>query len=88
MDKITKYLDECKYVVGLFLDFSKAFDTVDHSILLDKLFYYGIRSNVLSCIKSYLSDRSQYVYYNNVMSSTKHYVLGYHKDTFLEPSYF
>ena len=42
VDRITEALDIGDYVVGVFLDFSKAFDTVDHAILLDKLFIYGV----------------------------------------------
>ena len=70
MDEITKALNNNDCVIGVFLDFSKAFDTVDHDILLDKLCHYGIRGNALS-FKSYWTDRKQFVTYNGVASSTK-----------------
>jgi len=55
------------YSVGIFLDLSKTFDTIDRSIfLLDKHFTYGIRGIAYKWIKIYQSDRSQYVYVNNV----------------------
>ena len=47
MDKITKSLENGDYVIGVFLDFSKAFDIVDHKIVLYKLCYYGIRGSAL-----------------------------------------
>jgi len=53
-DKITAAVDERKYTVGLFLNLSKAFDTVHHSILLGKLEHYGIRGLALEWVKSYL----------------------------------
>ena len=43
VDKITKTLDNGDYVIGIFIDFSKVFDTVNHEILLDKLSHYGAR---------------------------------------------
>ena len=46
-DKISKAIDEGKYTIGIFLDLSKAFDTVNHEILLKKLEHYGIRGNCL-----------------------------------------
>ena len=46
IDKLIKCMENGEYVIGVFLDFSKAFDTVDHSILLRKLFHYGIRDTL------------------------------------------
>ena len=68
MVKLTKCLDNDEYVIGVFLDFSKAFDTVDHTILLQKLSVYVIRGNALSWFESYLKDRRQFVTYNGVLS--------------------
>jgi len=49
------------YPVGIFLDLSKAYDVLDHSLLLDKLNTYGIRGIANTWMESYLSDRKQYV---------------------------
>lgn len=68
VDKISDALDKGKHVLGLFLDFTKAFDTVNHRILLDKLNHYGIRGVALDWFKSYLDERQQYVIYNNESS--------------------
>ena len=54
-------LDNEKYACGIFIDLQKAFDTVNHSILINTLNYYGIRGVVNNWFKSYLSNRSQYV---------------------------
>ena len=71
IDKISAALDNGEIVVGLFLDFSKAFDTVDHKILLNKLFHYGIQDIPLKWFKSYLSQRYQNVTYNNHKPTNK-----------------
>ena len=60
-DKITLHLDQGKLPVAIFLDLSKAFDTIDHSILINKLEYYGVCWMSLYWFKSYLSNRKQYV---------------------------
>ena len=71
MDKITAAMDRGYLVVGIFLDFSKAFDTINHEILLDKLYHYGIRVTALDWFKSYLCDHRQFIKYNSVSSNTK-----------------
>jgi retron-type reverse transcriptase len=49
-DKISKALDEGKYTIGVSIDLSKAFDTVNHEILFSKLQHYGIRGTCLQCL--------------------------------------
>lgn len=59
VDKIHKNMDNKEYTCGVFIDLKKAFDTVDHSILLSKLYHYGMRGIIYEWFTSYLSDRSQ-----------------------------
>ena len=63
-DKISNAIDKGEYAVGIFLDLSKAFDTLDHDTLIAKLEYYGIRGLALEWFKSYLCSRKQYVFLN------------------------
>jgi retron-type reverse transcriptase len=67
-DKISQAMDNNEYSIGIFLDLAKAFDTVNHTILLSKLEHYGIRDNALLWFKSYLSNRSQQVLCNGKLS--------------------
>ena len=68
MEEITTATENKEYAVGVFLDLRKAFDTVDHHLLLMKLQKYGIRGVGLSWLSSYLENRSQYVQINQVKS--------------------
>ena len=56
-DKLIRSLENGEFVIGVYLDFSKAFDTVDHEIPLSKLSHYGIRGDCLNWFQSYLSNR-------------------------------
>ena len=64
-------LKKKQLVLGIFFDISKAFDTIDHNILLHKLNNYGVRGVSLNWYKSYLPDRSQIVEYDGVSSSNQ-----------------
>uniref|UniRef100_A0A1B6LAY2 Reverse transcriptase domain-containing protein n=1 Tax=Graphocephala atropunctata TaxID=36148 RepID=A0A1B6LAY2_9HEMI len=80
---------ENKLVIGTtFIDLTKAFDLVDHSILLKKLDYYGIRKKELGLIESYLMSRMQMVSINNVSSSFKNIVAGVPQGSVLGPLLF
>ena len=73
IERITEALDNDNHVLRVFLDYSKAFDTVDQSILLQKLKCYGTRGLALEWISNYLSNRKQFVAYNNCISE-KHII--------------
>ena len=68
VDKISTALDKKLSTIGIFIDLSKAFDTIDHTILLNKLFAYGFRGVAYTWIESYLKNRVQYVHYNGMSS--------------------
>ena len=57
MNEISKSFDNNCYTLGVFIDLTKAFYTVDHNILLNKLFHYGERGNSLKLLQSYLQNR-------------------------------
>ena len=61
VEKITKSIDDGKYTIRIFMDIRKAFDTIDHNILLQKQHFLGVRGVANSWLTSYLSKRMQYV---------------------------
>ena len=81
-------LDEGKFACGIFVDFQKAFDTVDHSILLNKLEHYGVRGLANDWFRSYLTNRKQYVSINGFDSSPKEMKYGVPQGSVLGPLLF
>ena len=67
-DKIQRAIEDGLFSCSIFLDFSKAFDTVDHSILLQKLSHYGVRGIANDWFSSYLNNRRQYVSIGSIKS--------------------
>ena len=70
-DYLIKQMDQGSTTLNIYIDLSKAFETIDHSILLSKLSCYGITGCENELFASYLSNRYQYVEYNNAHSVTK-----------------
>lgn len=81
-------LDDGKYVLSMFFDLSKAFDTVHSERLLTKLFDLGIRDTALRWIQTYMEGRSLTVSYNNTMSSIHNVKLGVPQGSVLGPLLF
>ena len=88
VENLVNALDNGNCAVGIFLDFEKAFDTVDHCILLDKLYCYGIRGIAHKWFISYLSSRQQSVMYNGHESEFKMMRCGVPQGSILGPLLF
>ena len=88
IDRVINSMDNNEIPIAIFLDFSKAFDTIDHEILLYKLKYYGINNNALQLLQSYLSNRKQYTVLDNVESSFLSIKTGVPQGSILGPLLF
>ena len=81
-------MDKNKIPLNIYLDLSKAFDTLDHAILFDTLFQYGIRGNPLKLISIYLENRQQFVEFRNTKSNILQISTGVPQGSMLGPLLF
>ncbi len=81
-------MDRRKTPISIFLDLSKAFDTLNHEILLFKLKHYGINGKAHTLMKSYLTNREQYVELENARSDTLPLTTGVPQGSILGPLLF
>ena len=87
-EEIKSYLDTGHMVCGIFLDLKKAFDTINHGILLKKLYVYGFRGISNKLLQSYLENRKQFVSINGHNSELKDVVCGVPQGSTLGPLLF
>ena len=88
IENIEKAIDNKMFVCGVFVDLQKAFDTVDHNILLHKLSHYGIRDIANCWFSSYLSNRKQFVTINGFDSEIQSFQYGVPQGSVLGPLLF
>ena len=88
VEEITNAIDDRKSTVGVFIDLKKAFDAVDHNILIKKLEHYGIRGLANKWVRSYLENRNQYVCINDTDSECMKISCGVPQGSILGPALF
>ena len=88
LNDILHMIDDGNIVLGIYLDLTKAFDTIDHDILCDKLSLYGVRGVPLNWFESYLSNRKQFVSVGNHNSSLTTISYGVPQGSILGPLLF
>ena len=88
IDQISYSLEQNKFTLGVFIDLSKAFDTVDHNILLNKLEFYGVKNSNLKWFESYLHKRQQFIGYDQNQTKMNYITCGVPQGSILGPLLF
>ena len=88
VEKIRQAWQDKSYCSAVFMDFRKAFDTVNHKILISKMERLGIRGQVLELFKSYLKNRKQYVVFGEAKSNPQEVGIGVPQGSILGPLLF
>ena len=88
VDRILSFMDNDDTPIGIFLDLSKNFATLNHNILLHKLKHYGLSQNSTGLVKNYLGNRTQYVNFNNVNLDHQQIFIGVPQGSILGPLLF
>ena len=88
IDNINNSFEKNNFTLGVFIDLSKAFDTVDHYILIIKLEQYGMQGNNIRSSDSYFSNRKEYIAYNNKSTSFRDITCGVPQGSILGPLLF
>ena len=88
VDQINCSFEKNVYTLGISIDLSKAFDTVEQKILITKLENYGVKGTNLQWIKSYIENRKQFIAYENFSTSYITISCGVPQGSILEPLLF
>ena len=88
LDRVLDQMDKHKIPINFHIDLSKAFDSLRHDILLDKLTYYGVTHPAKKQIESYLSNRKQFVQVGNIKSTMKQVSNGVPQGSIVGPLLF
>lgn len=87
-EEVTNNIDNSLFTIGIFIDLQKAFDTIDHGILLKKLLNLGVRGLPQNWVKSYLTEREQYVQIDECISHRRNITCGVPQGSILGPKLF
>ena len=88
IDRVITEIDKGEIPFNIYIDLSKAFDTLDHAILMDKLYYYGVQGTSLDLLRNYLVKRKQYVQIGEVKSDITYLSTGVPQGSILGPLLF